>query len=210
MVNNWILEERRDLFIRDLVEKFFEAKIFFDKIFQRYQKEGEISFKEMDYWVGTEIKKGTLWKLKDECHALFRNDKPEVGLCEHFFDWTFGSIFHECMKLKEDIYQIESYKPVYLQFQKEKKTSIDFEVKKMLDEVHSVIDKVEKDLAEKMKGVSYLFAEAATQLRKLFPNFSQNGLLVRFLVENKKLVEQVFNKGSLKEILFSMYPGGIP
>jgi hypothetical protein len=208
MVNKWLLEDRRDLFIRGMVEKFLEARAFFGQIYEKYKKEKGISFKEMDYWVGTELKKGPLWSLKDECHALFRHNESEIGLCEHFFDWTFGSIFHECMKLKEDIYQIEAYKPVYLQFKQSKQTPGNAKIKEMLEEIQSVIDKVERDLATEMNEISYLFSEAATQLKRLFPNYSQNGLLVRFLVENEKLVDRVLGNGSLREILCSMYPDG--
>jgi len=207
MINKWLLEEKRDLFIRDLVENFFEAKVFFDKFYKKYKQGGSISFKEMDYWVGTEVKKGQLWNLKDECHALFRDSKPEIGLCEHLFDWAFGSIFHECMKLKEDIYQIEAYKPVYLQF---KQTSqVTAEVRETIKEIHLVIDKIEKDLASMLEGINRLFSEAAAQLKKLFSNYAKNGLLVRFLLENRKLTETVFGENAFQEIFSSMYPDGL-
>lgn len=207
MVNKWLLSKRRDLFVRDLVENFILAKIFFDRIYKTYKKEKKIDFEEMDYWVGTEVRQGTLWILKDQCHALFRDNKSDEGLCGYLFDWTFGSLFHECMKLKENIYQIKAYKPVNLQF-KEKQKDKSGNIKEMLGEVNKVIEKAEQDLTEGIEGVHFLFAEGATQIKKIFPNYSQNGLLVRFLVEYKELVDQAFGNGSLQIIIDSMYVNG--
>ncbi len=56
--------------------------------------------------------KSSLFRLKQMCHDLFRNG-VEVSYKEKFYDITVGYIFHEAMKLRECIYQLEYYKPRY-------------------------------------------------------------------------------------------------
>jgi len=71
MTNRWF-EERKDLFFRDLVHSFLEAKVFFDELYRHYRKHKTVPFERMQYWIGTETRKGPLWNLKDSCHLLFR------------------------------------------------------------------------------------------------------------------------------------------
>jgi len=200
--NRWF-EERKDLFFKDLVHNFLNSKIFFDKLHNYYKKNNAIPFERMDFWIGSETKKGPLWNLKDNCHKLFRSSKSKISLSEYLFDWTLGSIFHEGMKLKEEVYQLEVYLPA--------SDKIDIsedgkEIEKILEEYFKVIDKDSKNLEAEMESIQYLFSKAAERLKELSAHYANNGLLVRFLLENKKLVEKALGKNSLKEILSSLYP----
>lgn len=202
MENRWF-EERKDLFFKDLVHKFLESKIFFDKLHKHYKKNDAIPFERMDFWIGSETKKGPLWNLKDNCHKLFRRSESKISLSEYLFDWTLGSIFHEGMKLKEEVYQLE----VYLTTSDKIDISEDGkEIEKILEEYFRVIDKDSKNLTAEMESIQYLFSKAAERLKELSVNYANNGLLVRFLLENKKLVEKALGKNSLKEILSTLYP----
>ena len=202
MKNLWF-EERKDLFFKDLVHKFLESKIFFDKLHHYYKKNNAIPFEQMDFWIGSETKKGPLWNLKDNCHKLFRNSESKIRLSEYLFDWTLGSIFHEGMKLKEEVYQLE----VYLTASDKINISEDGkEIEKILEEYFKVIDKDSKNLEAEMKNIQYLFSKAEAMLRELLANHAYNGLLLRFLLENKKLVDKALGKNSSKEILASLHP----
>ena len=97
MSNQWILE-RREVFERDLIQDFFEAKLFFDTIMRAYQRNDAISFERLDAWVGSDEKKGALWLLKDHSQRLYRSKSNSGNLYENLFDWTVGSIFHETIK----------------------------------------------------------------------------------------------------------------
>jgi len=200
--NPWF-EKRKDLFFKDLFHKFLESKIFFDDLYQYYKKNDTIPFEKMDYWVGNEIKKGPLWNLKDNSHRLFRKSEFKIRLSEYLFDWTLGSIFHESMKLKEDAYQLEVYMPTSDTIDKSENGE---KIEKVLKEYFTVIDKASKNLDAELKSINYLFSKAAERLKELLVNYANNGLLIRFLLENKRLVDKALGKNSLQEILSSLYP----
>jgi len=200
--NRWF-EGRKDLFFKDLVYNFLESKNFFGDLYRYYKKNDAIPFERMDFWVGSETNQGPLWNLKDNCPKLFRKTESKISLSEYLFDWTVGSIFHEGMKLKEDVYQLEAY----LTTSDTIDTSDDGEeIEEMLEEYFTVTDKSSKNLEAEMERIQYLFVKAAERLRELLINHAHNGLLVRFLLENKRLVDKALGKNSTKEILASLHP----
>jgi hypothetical protein len=200
--NRWF-EERKDLFFKNLVHNFLESKVFFNELYHYYKKNDTIPFERMDFWIGSETKQGPLWNLKDNCHKLFRKPESKISLSEYLFDWTLGSIFHEGMKLKEDVYQLEVYLPTSNRVDKSEDGK---KIEKILEEYFTVIDKASKNLDAEIEGIQYLFSKATERLRELLVNHAHNGLLLRFLLENKELVNKALGKNSLKEILSSLYP----
>ncbi len=206
MKNDWF-EHRKDMFIKELVSQFFKTKLFFDGLYAQYRDVGSLPFREMDWWVGTELRKGPLWTLKDLCHSLFRDKRSGIGMHELLFDWVLGSIFHECMKLKEDIYHLDLYWRRHEEIGEDKDFPV--EVKKILKEYGLFVKKTGKDLMGEMKRIDYLFSKATDQLRTILQNYSRNRLLILLLIDNEELVEQVFGKNALKQIFGSMYEGGL-
>ncbi len=202
MENQWF-EKRKDLFFRNLVHSFLESKIFFDDLYQYYKNNDTIVFERMDFWVGSEIKKGPLWNLKDNCHNIFRKSESKINLSEYLFDWTLGSIFHEGMKLKEDVYQLEVYLPSHDKIDTSKGAE---EIEEVLEEYFAVIDKATRNLDAEMESMKNLFLKAVGRLKELLANHAHNGLLVRFLLENKKLAEKALGRNSLEHIISSIYP----
>lgn len=205
VTNRWF-EGRKELFFKELVHTFLESKVFFDELYQHYRKHKAVPFERMEYWIGTEIKKGPLWTLKDSCHMLFRRSGSKIALSEYLFDWTVGSIFHEGMKLKEDAYQLEAYLPstegIKISDNKE-------DIQEILAEyvtIVSIIEKAARNLGAEIKSLHSLFARASEQLRELLANYTHNGLLVRCLLEESELVEKALGKKSLQKILASLYP----
>jgi tetratricopeptide (TPR) repeat protein len=200
--NQWF-EERKDLFFKDLVHYFLESKLFFDELYHNYKKNEVVPFKQMDLWVGSEIKKGPLWNVKDNSHKLFRNTESKISLSEYLFDWSLGSIFHEGMKLKEDAYQLEVYLPSFENIDTPKKTE---EIEEILGEYISVIEKATVNLDAEMESINYLFSKAVERLKELLVDHAHNGLLVRFLLENKELVEKALGTKSLQHLTSSLFP----
>jgi len=205
MKSSWI-DTRKDIFIRDLVRDFIDASLYFHHILTEFEKIASLPYHMLDTWVGTETKKGALWNLKDQSHRLFRSGKSKSNLYEHLFDWTIGSIFHESMKLKEDAYQIESYKPLLeLEVTGHNENK---ELSKIIAEYFSLIEKARKNLKDEIKRIEDLFSRAIFHLCIMFPLYGSNIQLLRFVLDNRQSVEAVFGNDSFDQILCSMFPEG--
>ncbi|MDY6863814.1 MAG: hypothetical protein SV062_12615 [Thermodesulfobacteriota bacterium] len=200
-MRNYWLDDRKEMLFRDLIKQFFYAYLFFNQLKEEYQKENRIPFSKLDYWVGTEIKKGALWQIKDSAHILFRNPISEREIFEYLFDWTLGSIFHEAMKLKEDIYQIEAYSLKWVRAKKLKVNPKDIE-----EEISIIVNNAKKNLREEMKRLDYLFEKAILRLHKILPLHNKNFLLIKFLIEEEMLLEKVLGEKALTRILKITFP----
>ena len=175
------------------------AKLFFDGLYDTYKKSGRMPFRELEIWIGTESNKGSLWDLKDNAHLLFRNDISQLFFYERVFDWTLGSIFHESMKLKEDVYLLEVYQKEGKVFTEDANIPEDVDTQELVEEYRMMISKAQESANEEIDNVAYLFARAMEQLQKLIVRFKEDGLLVRFLAENESLYEKIYGQGSFKE-----------
>jgi len=198
---------RKDIFIRDLVRDFLSAKLYFDAILLTYRKTSSVPFAMMNTWVGTENSKGPLWKLKDQCHCLFRSSHYNCTAVEHLFDWTIGSIFHEAMKLKENSYQIETYKPLLNLDTSHYK--VDKDILSLIKDHLLVIDNSCKNIPSELSSIRSLFAMAIAHLKQVFLRHNDNILLVRFLLDNKRLLDDVYGKHSFTALFQHFFPGGL-
>ncbi len=206
MKNTW-LSSRKDVFLRDLFRDFIDANTNFIKIRKKYKEFSFVPFKMMDSWVGTETKKGPLCNLKDQSHMLFRNSSHKTSLYEHLFDWTIGSIFHEAIKLKEDSYQIDSYKPLLdLEINNYKNNK---GLSEIINEYFALIEKANKNLKEDVESIDELFSKAVFHIHEIFLANKDNTLLLRFWLDNKKKVENIFGLNSFNNTLARMFPNGI-
>jgi len=206
MTGSWFMS-RKNIFLRDLLDDFFDAKIYFDMIISTYNKNSSIPFTMLDAWVGTESNMGPLWGLKNQSHRLFRKTKHKNSLYEPLFDWTMGSIFHEAMKLKEDVYQVETYKPL-LEIEVAN-WKHDKALSRTIKEYFQLIEHSNKDLESELINIGKLFSKAVLHLREILVSHKNNILLLRYLLDNKKAVEKTFGNNSFYEILNKMFPDGI-
>lgn len=74
--------------------------------FERFERSGTLSHPALNDLLGEADNRGPLWRLKDAAHILFAKQK---GLSGQLLDRTFGSIFHEAIKLMEATYQSQHY-----------------------------------------------------------------------------------------------------
>lgn len=202
MSTSW-LELRKDIFIRDIVRDCIGARLYFNSIKKTFSETGNLPYDHISEWVGTESKKGPLWRLKDQTHRLFRINHSCVNPYEHLFDWTIGSIFHEAMKLKEDTYQVSSYKPLLeskSNFYKENK-----ELSKILKEYFALIENAHNNIGLEINNIDELFNRAIYHLRMILPSYSSNMLLLRYILDSRDVFESLLGKGSFQEILRSMF-----
>jgi hypothetical protein len=110
------------------------------------------------------------------------------------------------MKLRENIYQMEVYRPKYLQY-KSKLGKTGYE-KNYIQLFERIILKAKQGVVEGMEETRSLFKDAMTQLIDLFRETSQNKLLVRFLLENLTLLQEVYGSKKAKEIFGLMFGKG--
>ena len=205
-IKNCWLESRRDVFLRDLVQDFIEAKLYVDILRKEHRTNATLPYSLLDAWIGSETKKGALWNLKDQCHSLFRNSGTKSNLYEHLFDWTIGSIFHEAIKLKEDAYQLETYKPLLEQEIYQHNAVL----ARTIRDYFEIIENARKNLAEEIERINHLFSKALLHLIEILPLHRDNILLMRFLLDTtKKLSKKVFGTKAFNQIVHTLFPEGL-
>jgi hypothetical protein len=167
-------------------------------------KKGQLTFLTVDDFVD-DRGNSCLYRLKQMCHELFRTT-VQAAYKEKFYDITVGYIFHEAMKLRECIYQLEYYKPEYnLLVNSPELTPGE---NKVIHEFDTLIRKAEKRLAEGLKEVKTLVTELAGHIRDLIRMYRTNYLLPRFILENEKDFITIYGKKGYHDLLNSMYEHG--
>ena len=191
--------------ILEIVRGLLLSEVAFQEIFKKY-KEGCLGFSDIGVWIDDKGQ-SLLYNLKEQCHSLFRNKgiKPAYKN-EGLLDLVIGSIFHEAMKLRENIYQMEVYRPKYLQY-KSKVGKSDYE-KDYLQQFERIILKTKRGVVEGMEETRSLFQDAMAQLIDLFKEGANNTILVRFLLENLTLLQKVYGSKKAKEIFDLMFKKG--
>jgi tetratricopeptide (TPR) repeat protein len=135
--------------------------------------------------------------------------KGPIHKNEWLLDLAIGSIFHEAMKLRENIYQMEIYRPKYLQYKmKVRKSSYEYE-KDYLQQFERIILKAEQGVHEGMEETRSLFEDAMAQLIDFFKEHSKNPFLARFLLDHQSLLQQVYGSKGSKELFNLMFEKGL-
>jgi tetratricopeptide (TPR) repeat protein len=167
-------------------------------------KRGALTFSEIEEFVD-DRGKSCLYRLKQMCHELFRNT-PGAAYKEKFFDITVGYIFHEAMKLRECIYQLEYYKPQYnMLISSPELTPAE---KKVIREFDALILKAKKRLNEGLKEVRTLLKDLVAQVKDLVKIYRDNYLLPRFLLENERSFIAMYGKKGYQDLLDDIYDQG--
>ncbi|MCX7857603.1 MAG: hypothetical protein N2513_06445 [Deltaproteobacteria bacterium] len=185
----------------DLIEESVKACEKFNYL-KRLYKDGKLSFSAIEEFVD-DRGKSCLFRLKEMCHDLYRNSDDALYK-EKLYDITVGYIFHEAMKLRENVYQLEYYRPKTFMF----KDKVGEKEKKILKEMDSLIIKAEKRLREGISELRKLFKELSQQLKDLILLYRDNYLLPRFLLENQRLLISAYGRTGFKEILKELFQNG--
>ncbi len=177
--NDW-LSDRRDLYVRNIVKDFFLSYDFFQELETRFTKEG-LGYEGMDQWVGTQKARGTLWQLKDLCHDLWKNTEPDENPDTFMFDWMIGTLFHEAMKLKENLYVLMHYQPAYntLPFPESHGNNAG-------NSCPSFFSEITDEINRGLKRINCLYNKAMHTLKAIVAQEKDNALLVRFILNEKK------------------------
>ena len=200
-----IVLESRDRNTLSIVKGLLQSQIAFQHIYQKYRK-GTLHFPEIENWVDDKGR-SLLYKLKEKSHSLFRSSKGGTfHRKEWLLDLAIASIFHEAMKLRENVYQLEVYRPRYLEYKRRMGKST-YE-KNYLPHFEKIISKAKLGVSEGMEEMRSLFQDATAQLIDFFRENRQNPFLIRFLIESQPLLTKIYGIKKRKEIFRMMFARG--
>jgi hypothetical protein len=131
-----------------------------------------------------------LFRLKERTHAHFRGPGGTLRGSTHreaLFDLAVGSLFHEGMKLRENLYQREVYGPRVRALQ----SDAGEESKALFDEFEKMLGAVDERLDEGVRELETLVQRTADQLRLMIAERPDDGA-VRFATERPEEVETIF------------------
>ncbi len=192
----------------EMVRNLLLAEVAFQEIFERYQR-GDLRFSDIENWVDDKGK-SLLYNLKEQSHSLFRTRaKGQLRRNEWLLDLVIGSIFHEAMKLRENVYQLEAYRPRYLHFKtRMRKTSHAYE-RDSLQKFERIISRAEQGLREGMEVTQSLFKDALEQLIDFLRQNSKDPYLIRMLLDHRSLLGRAYGSRKAKEIFDLMFQRGL-
>ncbi len=187
----------------EIVRDFLVAHRLLGRISQRFQG-GRLRFQDVQALIG-DSDHAVLFRLKERCHSLFRSETPGTLVRSGaLFDLAVGSLFHEAMKFRENVYQQEVYAPRVQRL----RDAAGEEARDLLREFEKVLAFSPDRLAETLHETEGLFEQTGHQLRQLLGAHADNGLVVRFLLEQAEEVAAVFPEG-LEDLLAGIYGGPI-
>jgi hypothetical protein len=198
------IDKRRKQQIVEIVGDLLRAAVIHREIERRYRK-GELRFLHVEELIDD---KGhsILYRLKGNCHALFRqNNDASCGEEERLLDLAVSSIFHEAMKLRENLYQVEMYSPRYRGFQ----PNLPAHGAGLLDRFGKIMLRAEQGVDEGIADIRALFGDTLDQLFDLIRGYGDNDLLVRFLLFNQSLFAKAYGRRQLEKLFASMFRRGL-
>ncbi len=226
--------KRRDQFMRSLVADLFRLLLGFQEMYAIYLeccRSGRVAgcpdllsrktaeareriWRRLDAMVGSETGKGPLWLLKDLCHRLWPEGTEHRDLSGSLLDWLVGSVFHECMKLKENIYLLSRYAPQAIRIQDmpfsgarpvRRLSGPGPELAGMVD-IQRLLTRINSDILHQLEQVGFFFGQANFMLRTMMPEMAANSLVIRLLVEEEETVQALWGE-SLAELFAEMFSG---
>ena len=198
------LAHRRDLYLRNIIKNFYQSYDFFRELETKFKAEG-LSYEGMESWVGTEEKRGILWQLKDLSHSLWKSVEPDEHPDQFMFDWMIGTLFHEAMKLKENLYILVNYRPSY--------NDLYFPNRKNDDQPNSCptfFNEIADEINRNLKRIKCLHEKALNTLYTLVREERENALLIRFILDEKNNdPEKWHGEHGLGTLLNRLFPDSI-
>jgi hypothetical protein len=191
----------RERKVVEIVRHFLLAFRTFRQIYAEYQK-GSLCFSGLAKLVD-DRGQSILFTLKGDCHSLFRRNEAGVSEKEQFFDLTVGTLFHMAMKMREDLYQLEFYGPKVSRLSEKKEGSPGKE--SLIPQFQGLLSRARSSLKEGMEEMDLLLGGALPQFQNLLREYRENGLLLRFFLEEKDLLQEVWGERALETLLDPIY-----
>lgn len=194
-----ILQRQRDRKFVELARNFLLTALTHRRCQEKY-KQGSLCFADLARLID-DRGESVLYGLKESCQALFRRNSSFISEKEQIFDLTVGSIFHLAMKMREDLYQLEVYGPKVLALTA-KGQGFPAEGS-LLKKFQEILYRAQASFQEGTEEIGILMSDASRQFQELLCANRENGLLIRFLLEEKELVREVLG-GEAPESTFCM------
>ena len=191
--------EFRERRIGQIVRDFMHAYTLAERLGEALRG-GELRFDLVDELVG-EGEAFLLYRLKEECHSLFRGSDtgPRSEFhAEELFDLAIGMLFHEGMKFREGHYLSTAYGPRF-----ERVIQDGTAGGPMAAAFRRVFEAGRRRMLESEAETAQLFGETRDQLRLLLRQRPTSGVIARSLLEDPECTEHVF--GSLRILLEEVY-----
>ncbi len=225
-------EQQRDFFVRQFFADFFTLTYSFQKLYRSYcdcrgaamggscyllnledDKAHCRIWDQLNAMVGREMEKGPLWQLKELCCHVWPEDAHGENIEGSLVAWLMGSIFHEAVRLREDVHILNSYGAAAFRHKKAawRKDGIRQQgfpasrLSRIMDR-KGLIKRVAVDVMQQMEQLAFLFGQTNNMLRTILPSLSENFLLVRFLVEQEDIVEDLWGE-ELTAVFRDMFSG---
>ncbi|HEB70083.1 MAG TPA: hypothetical protein ENI88_10765 [Desulfobulbus sp.] len=226
-------EQHRNHFIRRIVDDFFSLVRSFQQLYGVYlecrntQGHGNVDllcpetqetraqmWNRLTEMIGTETEKGMLWQLKDLCHQVWPEQDRAYDVHGSLMDWLLGSVFHEAMKLKENIYLLNTYGPAAIRMRNLPEVSPvrvlrpagSFPRLSNMVDAETLIRRIAADVVDQMEQIGFLLGQANFILRMMMPDLAANLLVVRLLVEKEELVLSGWGE-HIEELFGDMFSG---
>ena len=188
-----------------IIRDFMEAYALSAQIGRRLQA-GDLEFSWVDRLVG-ESEESALFRLKEECHALFRLDEEQSDevRAEEIFDLAVGALFHEGMKFREGYYLTTTYAPKLERMMRE-----GGDAGPLAKAFSRVLEAGRQRMVESEAEAAELFNETRDQLLVVIRSLPASGAIARSLLEDPVRTEQVFDLpvGPLLESIYGSAASG--
>ena len=212
---------RRDHFVRQAVGDFFHLASRFSELYAGWRirpaaaapcgEDASTRLQErLAAMVGTERDNGPLWRLKDLCHRIWPQERRAEHVRGALVDWLIGSLFHEAVKLKEDLYLLAAYTPAAAAlggFTDRDAGRADPAIARLVD-IRAMVGRIAGNVDGQMERIGVLFAQTTILLRTMLPELATNPLVLRLLLEMEEAVAQLW--GESLEALFADTFDGSP
>ena len=180
----------------DIVHDFIVVHQRFRTLFDRFG-DGLLHFEEVRHLVA-DSDSSVLFRLKERVHRRFRERDPDQPLRrgEALFDLAVGSLFHEALKFRENLYQLEVYGPKVRALRGEVVDGTD----ELLAEFEKILRAASDRLGESLRETETLLEQTRKQLLALLADAMNGpaedaGLVARYLLSQRDQVEAVYPEG---------------
>lgn len=186
----------------DVVRDFLAGHQALERLAHRWQT-GELEFGDVQALVGDGDEESVLFRLKERCHGLFRSQAGDASVArEELFDLAVGALFHECMKFRENFYQLSVYGPKVRSLRATGGVrGVDGA---LFREFEKILAASQVRLEEALQEALILLGQTRAELEALLRERPAEGLVARFLVAHPCDVESVFPQG-LDALLVNLY-----
>ncbi len=191
----------RERKVVEIVRHFLLAFRTFRQIYEEYQKDS-LCFSGLAK-LADDRGQSILYTLKEDCHSLFRRNEMGVSEKEQIFDLTIGTLFHMAMKMREDLYQLEFYGPKVSRLSEKKEEPQ--EKGNLIPQFQGLISRARSSLKEGMEEMDLLLMGVLPQFQNLLREYRENGLLIRFFLEEEDLLREVWGERAWETLLDPIY-----